>query len=372
MKRDLYIDFAKGLATLSVIFIHTTFWSGQLYIPREMRLLSLLFDVPVFFVLSGITSSGNLDKTMYRLLRLQITFMIFLTTLFFLDSGVKYFLQNFCSEEVLKSYYGTFGVKSYPLQYLPFDFENLGNWFVHQYNSAESFPVVMGSFWYMKVYFIVTVLGALILRFFPKHVDWFIYLNIFLIIYFNFFMSSYPTGQVGYVVYYLLLFLAGNRLKGKMISTKMVPVLYLGWAVLVAFVVSYFGQDIIYLINKQKFPPKLPYIAASLLSIITVMVLYNRLKITKDNFVNYIGKNAIFYYFGQGISSSLVYFIVSPLKDTLPWFPLMILVYIINVLLAIAIAELIKKIDGFGWKYLEFLRVKTQSRPANHSFRNEK
>lgn len=185
-------------------------------------------------------------------------------------------------------------------------------------------------------------------------------------------MSSYPTGQVGYVVYYLLLFLAGNRLKGKMISTKMVPVLYLGWAVLVAFVVSYFGQDIIYLINKQKFPPKLPYIAASLLSIITVMVLYNRLKITKDNFVNYIGKNAIFYYFGQGISSSLVYFIVSPLKDTLPWFPLMILVYIINVLLAIAIAELIKKIDGFGWKYLEFLRVKTQSRPANHSFRNEK
>ena len=146
-----------------------------------------------------------------------------------------------------------------------------------------------------------------------------------------------------------------------MISTKMIPVLYLGWAVLVVFVLGYFGQDIIYLINKQKFPPKLPYIVASLLSIVTIMVLYNRLKIMKDNFVNYIGKNAIFYYFGQGISSSLVYFIVSPLKEALHWFPLMMLVYGINVALAIAIAEVIKKIDAYGWRYLEILRIKTQN-----------
>ena len=48
MKRDLYIDFAKGLATLSIIFIHTAFWSGQFYIPTEVRVLSLLFDVPLF------------------------------------------------------------------------------------------------------------------------------------------------------------------------------------------------------------------------------------------------------------------------------------------------------------------------------------
>ena len=89
MKRDLYIDFAKGLATLSIIFIHTAFWSGQLYLPSEVRTLSLLIDVPVFFALSGLTSGNNVEKTLCRLLKLQVTYMIFVTFLFFLDGFMK-------------------------------------------------------------------------------------------------------------------------------------------------------------------------------------------------------------------------------------------------------------------------------------------
>jgi hypothetical protein len=44
--------------------------------------------------------------------------------------------------------------------------QNLGNWYLHQYTNADTFPVVMGSFWYLKVYFILTVFGVLILKFF--------------------------------------------------------------------------------------------------------------------------------------------------------------------------------------------------------------
>lgn len=95
MKRDLYIDFAKGLATLSIIFIHTAFWSGQFYIPSEFRLISLLIDVPIFFALSGITSSGNIEKTLYRLLKLQIAYMIFVTGLFLLTGSSKLVLLPF-------------------------------------------------------------------------------------------------------------------------------------------------------------------------------------------------------------------------------------------------------------------------------------
>ena len=91
MKRDLYIDYAKGLATLSIIFIHTAFWSGQFYIKTEFRVLSLLFDVPLFYALSGLTSGGNIEKTFYRLLKLQITYMIFVTVLFFADYFFKVF-----------------------------------------------------------------------------------------------------------------------------------------------------------------------------------------------------------------------------------------------------------------------------------------
>ena len=93
MKRDLYIDYAKGLATLSIVFIHTVFWSGQFYVSNEMRIFSLLFDVPIFFALSGLTSSGNIDKTFRRLVKLQITFLMgfsrFFCSLFLIKKHIK-------------------------------------------------------------------------------------------------------------------------------------------------------------------------------------------------------------------------------------------------------------------------------------------
>ena len=92
---------------------------------------------------------------------------------------------------------------------------------------------------------------------------------------------------------------------------------------------------------------------------VTIFVLYNRLKITKDNFINYIGKNAIFYYFAQGMSSSVVYFLIPPLKESVNIWVLMVIVYVLNVILAILFAEVLKKVDDYGWKVLEFLRKKT-------------
>ena len=114
--------------------------------------------------------------------------------------------------------------------------------------------------------------------------------------------------------------------------------------------------------NKQKFPPKTGYILWSLFSLITVLILYNRLKISKDNVINYIGRNAIFFYFAQGMSSSLVYFVVVPLKENINWILLMVIIYLINVSLAVGIALSLKKLDSFGWKILEFLRKKTASK----------
>lgn len=55
--RNYYIDNIRGLATISVVFIHTVFWSGSLYVPEYMRNLSLLIDVPIFFLLTGMLMS---------------------------------------------------------------------------------------------------------------------------------------------------------------------------------------------------------------------------------------------------------------------------------------------------------------------------
>lgn len=362
MNRDLYIDFAKGLATLSIIFIHTAFWSGQFYITAETRVFSLVFDVALFYALSGVTSGANIEKTLYRLLKLQITYMIFVTLLFFLDYFFKVFGLTFFSMEWLQSFYSTFGSK-YATTSISIEpqWQNLGNWYLHQYTNADTFPVVMGSFWYLKVYFILTVFGVLILRFFPKHINWFIGLCIALTLIFNFFPWLYPTGQVGYVAFYLAVFLIANRMKGKKIPGKIVPILYATVAALLLWMFWYYGNDIFYKINKNKFPPKIPYIIWTLFSLVTLFVFYNRLKITKENFITFIGKNAIFFYFAQGISSSLVYFLVVPLVEKMPWWTLMILIYLINVILATVIAKALKKTDHLGWSILEFLRRKTAS-----------
>ncbi|UOU99467.1 acyltransferase family protein [Chryseobacterium daecheongense] len=362
MNRDLYIDFAKGLATLSIIFIHTAFWSGQFYIPAEVRVFSLVFDVALFYALSGITSGANIEKTFYRLLKLQITYMIFVTFLFFADYFFKVFGLNFFSLEWLQNFYSTFGSK-YSTTSISVEpqWQNLGNWYLHQYTNADTFPVVMGSFWYLKVYFILTVFGVLILRFFPKHINWFIAVCILLTLIFNVFPWYYPTGQVGYVAFYLGVFLIANKMRGKKIPTKMIPILYSVVAAALIWMFWYYGNDIFYKINRNKFPPKIPYIIWTLFSLVTLFVLYNRLKISKESFITHIGKNAIFFYFAQGISSSLVYFIVVPLQEKMPWWILMIFIYIVNVILAFFIAEGLKKVDHSGWKILEFLRKKTAS-----------
>ena len=357
MKRDLYIDFAKGLATISIIFIHTAFWSGQYYIKPEVRVLSLLFDVPLFYALSGITSGNNIEKTFYRLLKLQITYMIFVTLLFFADYFFKVFGLSFFGFDWLKDFYSTFGSKFVP-KHISYDpqWQNLGNWFLHSYTSADTFPVVMGSFWYLKVYFILTVFGVLILKFFPKHIYWFIALCFGLTLFFNLFPQYFPSGQVGYVAFYLGLFLLAHTIRGKKIGTSWIIALYACFFAILVFLFWNFGIELFMKMNKAKFPPKLLYIFWSSFSIITLFMLYNRLKITKESFLTYVGKNAIFFYFAQGISSSLVYFIVVPLTDKMQWWVLMLLIFVINIVLATLLAELLKKVDTAGWKFLQKVR----------------
>jgi hypothetical protein len=289
--------------------------------------------------------------------------MIFVTFLFFLDYFFKVFGLSFFSLEWLQRFYSTFGSKytTVGISSVP-QWQNLGNWYLHQYTNADTFPVVMGSFWYLKVYFILTVFGVLILRFFSKHINWFIGICLALTLIFNIFPEIYPTGQVGYVAFYLSLFLIANKMRGKTIPAKIIPLLYGIVAAALIWMFWYYGSEIFYKINKNKFPPKVPYIIWSLFSLVTLFVFYNRLKVTKENFVTYIGKNAIFFYFAQGISSSLVYFLVVPLKEKMSWWILMILIYIINIILAFIISGVLKKIDTLGWKILEFLRIKTAAK----------
>ncbi len=52
--RDNYLDTIRGIAAISIIIIHTAFWSGATYgVPDWMQTLTLAIDVGLFFFLAG-------------------------------------------------------------------------------------------------------------------------------------------------------------------------------------------------------------------------------------------------------------------------------------------------------------------------------
>lgn len=360
MKRDLFIDYAKGLATLSIVFIHTVFWSGTYYVPNEVRVFSLLFDVPLFFALSGLTSGSNVEKTMMRLLKLQVTYMIFVTGLFFADWIFKVVALETAGKEWLLSFYSIFGSKFVPHSISSYpDWAVLGNWYVHNYTKADTFPVVMGSFWYLKVYYIVTVFGVLAQRFFSRHIPWLVLLCVVLILIYNLIPGMFPGGQVAYATYYLAVFLTATLVGKKGLSARWLPWVWLCVAAALLILFFGYGTDTLQRMNKMKFPPRLPYILWSFLSLALVFTCYKRVQISTKGFVCNIGRNAIFYYFAQGVSSSLIYFIAKPYADALPWPLLLIIIFAINVALAVLFASLFQKTDALGWKILYYLKNKT-------------
>ena len=71
MKRDNTIDLLRGIAALSIVIIHTAFYSGMSYVPPMLQSFTLLIDVPVFMFISGMTYNfGNsIQKNIKALIR---------------------------------------------------------------------------------------------------------------------------------------------------------------------------------------------------------------------------------------------------------------------------------------------------------------
>ncbi len=55
--RNHAIDFLRGLIAIHIIMIHTVFHSGSMYLDNSIQCWFLLFDVPIFLVISGMTYS---------------------------------------------------------------------------------------------------------------------------------------------------------------------------------------------------------------------------------------------------------------------------------------------------------------------------
>lgn len=90
-------------------------------------------------------------------------------------------------------------------------------------------------------------------------------------------------------------------------------------------------------IQSAKFPPTIKYAFASMLVILIAKFIEPHIHHVGKLFVH-IGENAIFYYFGQGIGSSINYYVIKAVQVE-PWFIKWVITFGINVLITIVVAE---------------------------------
>lgn len=320
-KRDYYLDFLRGIAVIGVIIIHTAFKSGTSYVPEFMQSITLLLDVPFFFFISGWSYSyvRSIIKNIENLFSIQKRYFVFLilyTTILFL----------FSREDVSKVNF-------------------IYNFFYINTIKSKLLPVVMGSIWFMPVFFSVSFIFSIIIELFEKQNEkkWGIIILFVCIIGLmytqlekNFFYLS--RNVLFYGFFYMLGFITRDyRIKSIKSFGIILLTIFTG-----IWILKFIFNIEINVIQKLKFPPHIIYLFMSLISVAFALYGKGRLNVGHKNKFVKIGQNAIFYYFGQGISSSIMYFWVN--KINYVWYIKFLIFIFINIFFTILISEILRKI----------------------------
>lgn len=331
-ERDYNIDFLRGIATLCIILIHTAFWSGQSYLPHCFSNLTLLIDVPVFMFIAGISFnySNSVIKNIKGIIDQWKKWLYFL--IFYVLITIIFFRETLIVKDILQ-------------------------WIVYIFPHVPKIEIVPGSIWFMKMYIHVTVIGTIIICVINKLCKdnkKEVLLTVISLMLFVFIYSTYKDGTMLFlnnmISYYLLIYLIGYlsfNYKFKNLKQLIILEIINLVCLLVIFKINNLGinniQDI-------KFPPTLPYLFFANISILLFFYLKDKLKIKKENKINYIGKNAIFFYFAQGVSSSFIYYVYKYIPFNNIWIKFIIMLsvnIILTTLFAMFLIETYKLIDKY-------------------------
>ena len=327
-ERDVCLDFLRGVAAVSVVFIHTVFWSGGSYVPEIFRTLALLLDVPFFIFLSGWAASfsSRPHRIFDNLLKIWARWAVFVL----LADG---FSSLFWKDSLT------------PLAVLNQLFFNVGE-------SIPHLPVINGSLWFMPMYVVVSILGMAFI-FLSRRFNLGGKIAARFVIFLLVGLSYLSLGWAGQwfslsrqVCFYLPLFIIGYHAKKiKVTFPKYIVSIF-------ALVAFWFILSRTYGIpaknlQNAKFPPHIMYFSASLLSVITAIFLRDALdwqKMTIQEYANtggvrfvcLIGENALCFYFAQGVGSSLIFLLV-PLAKNYGWKVILALSFVTNLAITLTI-----------------------------------
>lgn len=322
--RNEYIDYLRGIAALSIIVIHTSFWYGQSYTPEWFQNLSLFVDVPFFFYLSGWGSSygkPNIIKTGKSLITIHIKWIFFVTILaiicFILQKNGLYFQGIVDSRDLLNNY-----------MFHP---------------SFAGFPVIAGSIWFIPYYFFIMIINTTILMQIYNSPNEYKLKNFYMwFLLYLFVWTQYQNFTLGldlrYFSFYSFFWMLGyNRIgQTKKLSHLMLCILFCITAIAVT---SHSLNFAIYDIQSAKFPPTTKWLFVSIVVIFIAKHIETKIK-SLNLFLIHIGQNSIFYFFAQGIGSSMLYSV----GDYIPayhWFFRWLITLVINIAITICIAEML-------------------------------
>ena len=362
--RNSYIDLCRAIAVLDVLAGHTAFWVMFWETPNIVKSMTLLFEVPVFFFLSGWAYSlryPDVKKSIYGLTRFWLQWVYFVSI-----------MAVVCMISLHTRY---------PIEGVSGPADLIQNYFFTV--SFPGFSIVSISLWWVEAFFIVIPLMTAILVLIKKtrHQKLF---EILLCVAAGaiFMVWSIMSGDVGSGTVYTepvpetdmglknlvimkssesgvtIPFLAFFWLLGynrKMLKIDKWWKLLIAEAIAItAYLVSMGEYGIAWDdIQTAKFPPAVPYLFSSLILIFVMLYLEQFVKKT-GRLLPHIGKNAPFYFFAQGVTSSLCNRIKpfipgssdnfeaiirgegTPLKNNIG--PYLILL-IINIAMAIVLAE---------------------------------
>lgn len=336
-KRNLNIDLYRGIAIINIIAIHTAFWSGGSYTPHWFQSLTLLLDVPYFFYISGRSIcfyEGDLFKTTKVLLKTWLKWVFSITILAFVF-------------RVIGSEGGVANLK-----------DLFQNYFFNV--SFQSVAVLAGSTWFMPFYFVIIPINQIILAVmsqtkhkYERYKKW--YCSMLLAAFVWVITNHDLFGINQYYLFYSFFLMLGvlNSTLSKKIVKRPIQAIF---CTCILYVVFCYLLDLPYIILQQsKFPPNLPYLFASMLLIIITVSIDKYIK-NPNKCLIHIGQNTIFYFIGQGIGSSLIYFILPRISINI-WFLKWLAVFIINLIITIIISELLYL------SYTVFIKAKKYIKP---------
>ena len=305
--RDDKLDFFKGIAAISVLYIHTVFWSGGAYVPDFMRQLSLFIDVPIFFFIGGALFFQNKVSlsSLFKLILLSAVFGFFIGLL----DGHAF--TNF-----------------------------IALMFMNQI-AAISLPVFAGSVWFISVFVVINIFCLMLKNLYANIPSFEIILFCVSLLYFVFDVQlnfAFLGVNMQFFFCYLFFFNLGICwYKNK--SLPMFKGMFFLLVLSLLISADPYNDQNKFVLQDFKFPPTYEYIAFSMLSIAVIVSSY---QFVHSRVLEQIGRDSLYYYLCQGITSSLIYYLMPHLD--LFWLPKLMVLFLFNVITCFILVELTKRL----------------------------